>query len=105
MDLPGVRVLGDRWDFEITVADANGAVIDLTGATVTMILGSGKPKTATLADQTSEQGKATATFTPAQTAALVCPAAPGGQLRYRVSVSFDAANKDTVADGYIRVTR
>src|SRR5476649_2744785 len=98
-DLLGVRVLGDRWDFVVTVRDALGVPVDLTGATVSMVIGHLAPKNATLADQTTAKGQATITYTPTETAAILAPAF-GGQYPYRITVSFDANNRDTVAAGY-----
>src|SRR5476649_1961356 len=98
-DLPGTRVLGDRWDFAVTVRDALGVLVDLTGATVSMVIGHLAAKNSTLADQTTAKGQVTNTSAPTETAAIPTPAF-GGQYPYRITVSFDVNNRDTVAAGY-----
>lgn len=105
-DPPGSRVLGKRWEFAISVTDANGQLKDLTGATVTLAVGSSPAHrydsaAAVLADQEDETGQALAVFTPAETALLPIPT--GGQMFYQVDVYYDAAHVDTVAWGYFRV--
>lgn len=100
--------LGERWEFELTVGDGQGATVDLTGATVTMYLALWKNSAAmatavaTIADQSAQQGKATAVFLPTTTAAL---SFPGGSLYYQAWAAFDAQNKKLVAEGTLQVQK
>jgi hypothetical protein len=107
-DPPGVRVLGDRWEFVIAVVDSMDAPKDLTGSTVTLGIGASvaqlySTKTATLANQTTATGQATAVFLPSETLSLVIP--QSGRMYYEVDVTFDSNNREVVAFGYIRVRK
>lgn len=98
----GIRVVGDTWAFTTIVGGATP--LDLTDATVTMTLGTSLvTATGVVADQTSEQGRVSFTFTPTQTSALAAAVRREGSLRYRIRVVFSADIADTVGSGTIKV--
>jgi hypothetical protein len=109
-DPPGLHAIGGRWDLPVTITDGTGAPINLTGATITAVLQGGSfggvvtvvPATAiTPDDQMTATGHVNIAFLPAETALLLTT----GRVRYEVRVSFDAANSDIVAMGYINAIK
>lgn len=100
-DPVGIRIVGKKWELVATVYDANGALLALNTATVTVTLKGDTTTVTKTASDGGSTGKVVAVFLPADTTTLSSPTT--GKVQYQVDVSFDPDNTDTVAFGYFYV--
>lgn len=104
-------VMGRQWNFATDLADAGGQKLDLTGATVTMGIGTGPTpmiRYATVAatvasDQQAETGVARATFSDTVTARFQFPA--DGLLWFQIDVAFGSGTTEAYVSGHLKVQR